>query len=123
MSSYWLWREFERAGRPLSSRYVRWLMADLGAKAQIGKRVHAHGLRHTRLAEMAREGIPVHIISRAAGHSNVATTDRYIMHLNPQMELCGARHDDVTPIRCELEAGHKGNHEGNAWIDWPREDE
>lgn len=75
------------AGHPLSSRYVRWLMADLGEKAGIGKRVHAHGLRHSRAAEMSREGVPVHMISVALGHSNVGTTDRYINHLHPQAVL------------------------------------
>jgi integrase len=74
-------------GAPLGSRYVRWMMADLGAKADLGKRVHAHGLRHSRAAEMADEGIPVHMISVALGHSNVGTTDRYIQHLNPRQVL------------------------------------
>ena len=75
------------AGNPLSSRYVRWMMADLGEKAGIGKRVHAHGLRHSRAAEMSREGVPVHMISVALGHSNVGTTDRYINHLHPRAVL------------------------------------
>ena len=75
------------AGTPLSPRYIRWLMSDLGGKAQLGKRIHAHGLRHSRAAEMADEGIPVHMISIALGHSNVGTTDRYIQHLNPRQVL------------------------------------
>lgn len=77
---------------PLGSRYVRWLMADLGAKAQIGKRVHAHGLRHSRAVEMRREGKDLLVISRALGHSNVATTQRYIEHLYPD-EVIKAMHD------------------------------
>jgi integrase/recombinase XerD len=73
--------------RPLSSRYVRWLMADLGRKADIGKRTAPHQLRHTRAAEAANEGVPVHMISVFLGHSNVGTTDRYIQHLNPRAAI------------------------------------
>jgi site-specific recombinase XerD len=72
---------------PLSSRYVRWLMADLGRKADIGKRTAPHQLRHTRAAEAANEGVPVHMISVFLGHSNVGTTDRYIQHLNPRAAI------------------------------------
>jgi site-specific recombinase XerD len=75
------------AGGPMSSRYVRWLMADLGRKADLGKRVHAHGLRHSRAYEAANEGVPTHMISVFLGHSNVGTTDRYIQHLNPRAAI------------------------------------
>ena len=73
--------------RPLSARYARWLMADLGDKAGLGKRVHPHGLRHSRASEAADEGVPVHMISVFLGHSNVGTTDRYIQHLNPRAAI------------------------------------
>lgn len=41
----------------------------------------------TQKVEMSREGVPVHMISVALGHSNVGTTDRYINHLHPQAVL------------------------------------
>lgn len=75
------------AGKPLSSRYVRWMMTDLGGKAKLEKRVHAHGLRHSRAYEAANEGVPTHMISVFLGHSNVGTTDRYIQHLNPRSAI------------------------------------
>jgi site-specific recombinase XerD len=75
------------AGTPLSARYVRWLMADLGRKAGISKRTAPHQLRHTRASEAANEGVPVHMISVFLGHSNVGTTDRYIQHLNPRSAI------------------------------------
>ncbi len=71
----------------LSSRYVRWLMADLAAKAGLGKRAAPHQLRHSRAAEMRREGKDVLVISHALGHSNVGTTQRYIDHLYPDEVL------------------------------------
>lgn len=74
-------------GRKLSDRYVRALMTDLGEKAEIGKRVHPHALRHSRAVEMRREGKDILLISRALGHSNVSTTERYIGHLYPREVL------------------------------------
>lgn len=70
-------------GTPMLASYCRELFTRIGQKAKIGKRVHAHGLRHSFAFGMANEGAPVHKIQRALGHSNLATTDRYVGHLNP----------------------------------------
>lgn len=43
-------------GGRIDSSYVRRLLPRLAAKAGIDRRVHAHGLRHTYAAELAREG-------------------------------------------------------------------
>src|SRR5262245_24703838 len=71
-------------GRSLNTAYVRNLMKRLGTKVGIEKRVHPHGLRHTHAYELANEGTPLHVIQQQLGHSSLATTDRYIRHLNPQ---------------------------------------
>jgi site-specific recombinase XerD len=70
-------------GKPMKSAYVRKLLPRLARKAGIEKRVHAHGLRHTHAFELASEGTPLHVIQAQLGHASVATTDRYIKHLNP----------------------------------------
>ena len=70
-------------GKPMKSAYVRTLLPRLARKAGIDKRVHAHGLRHTHAYELAGEGTPLHVIQMQLGHASVATTDRYIRHLNP----------------------------------------
>jgi len=70
-------------GKPLKSAYIRALLPRLARKAGIDKRVHAHGLRHTHAFELAGEGTPINLIAVQLGHSNSATTDRYIRHLNP----------------------------------------
>lgn len=71
-------------GRALRAAYVREALKDLARKAGIeGKRVHPHGLRHTHAAELAREGVPLHIIRRQLGHADLRTTQRYIDHLEP----------------------------------------
>lgn len=71
-------------GEPLTPQYVRNLLPRLALKARIEKRVHAHGLRHTHAFELANEALPIHIIQQQLGHVSLATTDRYIRHLNPQ---------------------------------------
>ncbi len=71
-------------GQPLKSAYVRALLPRLARKAGIEKRVHAHGLRHTHAAELARERIPVNLISRQLGHSGVGVTARYLDHIAPE---------------------------------------
>ncbi len=72
-----------RPGRPMHSAYVREAFKALGIKADIEKRVHPHGLRHTHASELAREGVPVHEIRKQLGHASPATTERYIDHLAP----------------------------------------
>lgn len=68
-------------GRPLSGSYVREAIKHLARKAGIEKRVHPHGLRHTHAAELALEGVPIHVIRRQLGHGSLDTTARYIDHL------------------------------------------
>lgn len=64
--------------------YVRALMPRLAARAGVEKRVHAHGLRHTHAAELAREGTPLNLVQAQLGHSSLATTDRYLRHIAPE---------------------------------------
>ena len=70
-------------GRPLHGGYVRNLMPRLAGKAGVHKRVHCHGLRHTHAAQLASEGVPINVIQKQLGHGNVATTSRYIDHIQP----------------------------------------
>jgi site-specific recombinase XerD len=70
-------------GKPLKTAYVRALLPRLAGKAGIEKRVHAHGLRHTHAAELAREGVPMNVIQMQLGHSNLGTTSRYLAHIAP----------------------------------------
>ena len=47
--------------------------------------------RHTFAAELCREGVPLNIISSALGHSNAATTARYLDHIAPEQLLSTMR--------------------------------
>ena len=71
-------------GKPLDTAYIRALLPRLAKRAGVEKRVHAHGLRHTHAAELAREGFPINLIQAQLGHSSLATTSRYLAHIAPQ---------------------------------------
>ena len=45
--------------------------------------MHAHGLRHTYAAELAREHTPINVIRDALGHTSLAVTDRYLRDVAP----------------------------------------
>jgi len=70
-------------GQELKPSYVRALLPRLARKAGLSKRVHAHGLRHTFAAELAREGVPMNQIQKQLGHSSLAVTSRYLDHISP----------------------------------------
>lgn len=70
-------------GEPMQTSYVRALFKRLGKKANIAKRTHAHGLRHSFASNLADEKVDIRIIQRALGHSSLGITQRYVDHLNP----------------------------------------
>lgn len=74
-------------GTSLSPSYVRRMLKRIASKQKIRKRVHPHGFRHTHAAELASEGVPINIISRQLGHSNIATTSHYLDHIAPQQVI------------------------------------
>ena len=70
-------------GDRLDDRYVRQFVARIAAAAGVEKRVHPHAFRHTHAAELARENVPINVIQRQLGHSNVSVTSRYLDHIAP----------------------------------------
>lgn len=70
-------------GTAVRAPYVRELLHRLAPRAGITKRVHPHGLRHTCAFDLAMEGMPVTMIQRQLGHTNLNTTERYISHVAP----------------------------------------
>jgi site-specific recombinase XerD len=70
-------------GARVDPSYVRHLLPRLARKAGLDRRVHAHGLRHTYAAELARERTPINVIRDALGHSTLAVTDRYLRDVAP----------------------------------------
>lgn len=66
---------------------MRRLLPRIAARAEIHKRVHAHGLRHAHAAELVAEGVPVNVIQQQLGHASLATTDRYLRHIAPRQRV------------------------------------
>jgi integrase len=93
-------------GKRLKASCVRESLKRLAKKAEIEKRVHPHGLRHTHAAELAREGVPVHIIRKQLGHASLATTERYIDHLTPLEVINAMQRRDWATHTEHLERGH-----------------
>ncbi len=74
-------------GRPMKQSYMKHLLPRLAQQARIGKRVHAHGLRHTHAYELMMEGVEIPIIQRQLGHVSLATTSVYLNHIAPRQVI------------------------------------
>ncbi|MGP0051461.1 MAG: tyrosine-type recombinase/integrase [Solirubrobacteraceae bacterium] len=58
-------------------------MRRLAAQAGVRRRFAPHQLRHGHAVELAREGVPVNIIQRQLGHSDLGTTSTYLQGIDP----------------------------------------
>lgn len=65
-------------GRPMDQSYVRHLLPRLARRAEIERRVHAHGLRHAFAVGLVRSGAPLFVVRDALGHASVGTTQVYL---------------------------------------------
>lgn len=108
-------------GGRLDDRYVRELMPRLAKAAGVAKRVHYHGLRHTMAFELACENVPIHVIQKQLGHSDVAITSRYLNHVNPAEIIRAMRSRSWGPATPA--AGHSESvHPAPGWLDRLRSD-
>ena len=73
----------DKVGAQVKTDSVRKMLKRRGRKANIKRRVHPHQLRHG-FAAAAAKSMPLNVVQRSLGHSNVAITDRYINHVAPQ---------------------------------------
>jgi integrase/recombinase XerD len=65
-------------GGLLDQSYIRHLLPRLAHKADIVRRVHAHGLRHAFAVDLVRSGAPLYVVRDALGHASIATTQVYL---------------------------------------------
>jgi site-specific recombinase XerD len=54
-------------------------------------------LRHAHAVELAREGVPVNIIQRQLGHTDLGTTSTYLRGIDPA-EIINAVHSRRPPM-------------------------
>ena len=71
--------------RTLSGRHEKHAVHNLvrraGAKAGVSGRHFPHRWRHSYATSLVRRGEDIHVVQRLMGHSNIATTSRYL-HLS-----------------------------------------
>lgn len=70
-------------GEKVKPRYVQAMVARMGARAGIDKRVHPHGLRHTHAVTLLNNGMNPRDIQIQLGHSWLSTTQTYLQDISP----------------------------------------
>lgn len=63
---------------PMSARNLRKLVAGIGKKAGLERRLHPHLLRHTAATLYLRKGANIESVRRTLGHESLATTQKYL---------------------------------------------
>ena len=78
-----------RGNRSLRGRYGRRalhsLVLEAGTSAGVTGRHFPHRWRHTYATSLIRRGVDIHIVQRLMGHSNIATTSRYLHLLDADL--------------------------------------
>ena len=69
-------------GRHWSSAAARAALRRAAADAGVRRRFAPHQLRHAHAVEMAREGVPLIVIQRQLGHSNLGITSIYLQGID-----------------------------------------
>ena len=78
-------------GRPWSAAAVRHEFRAVAAQAGVRRRFAPHQLRHAHALELAREGVPLNIIQRQLGQTNLGTTSIYLQGIDPEEILSAVR--------------------------------
>jgi site-specific recombinase XerD len=69
--------------RPWAATAARDELRHLAIRAGVRRRFAPHQLRHAHAVELAREGVPVNIIQRQLGHTDLGTTSTYLQGIDP----------------------------------------
>jgi site-specific recombinase XerD len=92
-------------GRQWSISAARAQLRDTAAIAGVGRRFTPHQLRHAHAVELAHEGVPLVVIQRQFGHSNLGITSVYLQGIDNAeiIETVHARRAPMVPVRATLE--------------------
>lgn len=80
-----IWVFADREGRLLSPWYLVKYFGIARRKAGIQERKRFYDLRHTHITELVSSGIPLPVIQKRVGHSNINMTMHYT-HIKPNMQ-------------------------------------
>ncbi|MCA1699406.1 MAG: site-specific integrase [Actinobacteria bacterium] len=83
-------------GRPWTAAGVRVQLRRLALAAGVRRRFAPHQLRHAHAVEMARESVPLNVIQRQLGHSNLGVTSVYLQGID-NAEIVNAVHARRAP--------------------------
>jgi len=91
-------------GRHWSSAAARAELRRTAAAAGVRRRFAPHQLRHAHAVEMAREGVPLIVIQRQLGHSNLGITSVYLQGIDSGeiIETVHARRAPMIPVSTSL---------------------
>ncbi|MEN3279154.1 MAG: integrase/recombinase XerD [Solirubrobacteraceae bacterium] len=78
-------------GRPWPGAAIRGEFRRVAARAGVRRRFAPHQLRHAHARELAREGVPLNIIQRQLGHSNLGTTSIHLQVIDPEEIITAVR--------------------------------
>ena len=65
---------------PLQRDAVNTMLEKLSARAALDIRLKPHTFRHTFCTRLVKKGVPITVVSKLAGHSNVETTARFYVN-------------------------------------------
>ena len=91
-------------GRHWSPATARAELRRTAAAAGVRRRFAPHQLRHAHAVEMAREGVPMIVIQRQLGHSNLGITSIYLQGIDSGeiIETVHARQAPMIPVSASL---------------------
>jgi site-specific recombinase XerD len=84
-------------GRSWSASSARIELHHLAVKAGVRRRFAPHQLRHAHAVELLHEGIPLPLIQRQLGHSNLSTTGTYLQGIDTE-EIISTVHARRAPM-------------------------
>jgi len=84
-------------GRPWTASGVRSQMRHLAVEAGVRRRFAPHQLRHAHAVEMAREGVPLNVIQRQLGHTDLGVTSVYLQGID-NAEIIDTIHGRRAPM-------------------------
>lgn len=64
-------------GRPTNEQYIRRIVRQYAAAADITRRITPHMLRHTAATQLLEAGLDIRFVQKILGHSSVTTTEIY----------------------------------------------
>jgi site-specific recombinase XerD len=84
-------------GRPWAADAARARLRRVAAKAGVRRRFAPHQLRHAHTVELAHEGVPLNVIQRQLGHTNLGVTSIYLQGID-NAEIIATVHARKAPM-------------------------